>query len=167
MGDLLLLTLGPRKSMVRGTRAVDWYDRGCAFEQARRFDEAIAAYLRALAGWPELADANNNLGHMLHERGDLAAAESHYRLALCGDPNIALFWFNLGVVIEDLGRRAEAIAAYERALELDPEFADSHYNLARLYQGMACTTHDELVMRRAIRHLASYRRLAGSQVRIR
>ena len=93
------------------------------------------------------------------------AAEGHYRLALCTDPAVALYWFNLAVVVEDLGRRAEAIATYEQALELDPDFADVHYNLARLYQMMARSSNDELVLRRAIRHLSHYRRLAGAAAR--
>lgn len=148
--------------MVRGTSATDWYERGCALEAIDpRSNEARAAYERAIAGRPDLADAHNNLARILHEQGDLAAAEGHYRLAICIDPSIALYWFNLGVVVEDRGRRAEAVAAYDEALAIDPAFADAHYNLARLYEVIGRPSGDELVLRRAIRHLAQYRRLAA------
>src|SRR5258706_16271230 len=113
--------------MRRGTSATGWYEQGCALE-ATDPAGAVIAYQRAVAGRPDLADAHNNLGRLPHDRGELVAAESGYRLAICaavaadvGDrPGTALYWFNLGVSVEDQGRGAEAIAAYERAIALDP-----------------------------------------------
>ena len=89
MGDLLFLSLGPRRGMRKGTSALAWYERGCELE-ASDPAAAIVAYGRALAGRPDLADAHNNLGRLLHDRGELAAAESHYRLAVCAAPAGAL-----------------------------------------------------------------------------
>jgi tetratricopeptide (TPR) repeat protein len=146
--------------MRRATSALAWYERGCALEQSDQ-DGAIAAYRRALAGRPDLADAHNNLGRLLHDRGELAAAEGHYRLAICGQPSVALYWFNLGVVLEDQGRIAEAIVAYEHALALDTLMADAHYNLARQIERLGRATGDEIMLRRAVRHLKQYRALAG------
>jgi len=90
----------------------------------------------------------------------VARAESCYRLAICAQPDIALYWFNLGVSVEDQGRSSEAIAAYEQALELDPRLADAHFNLARLLEQVGRRSNDELVLRRAVRHLVCYRDLA-------
>ena len=161
MGDLLTFTLGPRRGTKRGTRASDWYDRGCALEDSAPV-EAIRCYQRALAGCPDLADAHNNLGRVVHDLGrELAVAEGHYRLALCFAPGVALYWFNLGVVVEDLGRVAEAITAYEQALALDASFSDAHFNLARLYELAGRRTGDELLVRRAVRHLTRYRDLGA------
>lgn len=156
--------------MLRGTRATAWYELGCATE-ATDPPRAAAAYARALAGRPDLADAHNNLGRLVHEgHGDpaargshrsLALAESHYRLAICADPTVALYWFNLGVSVEDQGRSAEALRAYERAIELDPTLADAHFNLARLLEVVGRSMADELVLRRAVRHLVRYRDLVA------
>jgi tetratricopeptide (TPR) repeat protein len=159
VGDLVFFTLGPRRGMRKGTSAVTWYERGCALE-ATDPTAAIAAYERALAGQPDLADAHNNLGRLLHDRGELAAAESHYRLALCSGRYIALYWFNLGVVLEDLGRSGEAIDAYERALAIDIQLADAHFNLARQIERAARRADDEIMLRRAVRHLKQYRDLS-------
>jgi len=155
---MLAVRPGVRCGLRRGTSATHWHELGCRLE-ASDPARAMAAYERAAAGCPALADAHNNLGRLLHDRGSLAAAESSYRLALCADPSVALYWFNLGVVVEDLGRRAEAIAAYERALGLDARHADTHYNLARLLELAGRRTQDDVMLRRAVRHLLRYREL--------
>jgi tetratricopeptide (TPR) repeat protein len=147
-----------RRGCIRATSALEWYERGCALE-ASDPDAAMAAYGRALAGRPDLADAYNNLGRLHHDRGALADAEACYRLAISVTSEIALYWFNLGVVLEDSQRAAEAIAAYERALVLDSRMADAHFNLARQLELAGRQGSDELVMRRAVRHLKRYRDL--------
>ena len=166
-----MFSIGPRRGLRRAVGAVTWYDRGCALE-ACDAGAAAEAYQRAVAGQPDLADAHNNLGRLLHDRGELASAESCYRLAICARHadlgpagEVALYWFNLGVVVEDQGRAAEAIAAYERALELDDGFADAHFNLARLLEVRGRANGDDLVaLRGAVRHLLSYRKLAPAAV---
>lgn len=159
VGDLVFLNLGPRRGMRKATSAVAWYERGCELEGTDPV-AAMLAYERALAGRPDLADAHNNLGRLLHDRGELSAAEAHYRLALCEARYIALYWFNLGVVLEDLGRTSEAIDAYERALAIDTLMADAHFNLARQIERVARQADDEIMLRRAVRHLKQYREIS-------
>jgi tetratricopeptide (TPR) repeat protein len=161
VGDLVQLRIGPRRGLRRATSSRIWYQRGCAFEQ-RDPEAAIAAYRRAIAGMPSLADAHCNLGRLLHDRGEVAAAEACYRRSLALAPDIALFHYNLGVALEDGGRADDAIACYERALALAPSFADAHFNLARQLERVARATADELALRRAVRHLATYRQLVRS-----
>lgn len=160
-GSVLTLRPGSRCGLRRGTSATSWYEAGCRLEASEPV-RAIAAYERAVAGCPDFADAHNNLGRLLHDAGSPGspgAAEASYRLAICADPGVALYWFNLGVAVEDQGRCAEAIAAYERAIELDADAADAHYNLARLLELTGRRTGDELMIRRAVRHLLRYREL--------
>jgi tetratricopeptide (TPR) repeat protein len=161
VGDLLYFNLGPRLGMRRGVAATAWYERGCTLELGDPV-AAVAAYERALAGCPDLADAHCNLGRLLHDAGRLGEAEAHYRLAICSDPSIAVYWFNLGVVLEDRGRRAEAIAAYEQALASpaagsSTATGDAHWNLARLLESAARSANDDDLMRAAVRHLLAYR----------
>jgi tetratricopeptide (TPR) repeat protein len=165
VGDLLTISIGPRRGMLRGTRAADCYEQARALE-AREPDAAMALYRRAIAGRMDLADAHNNLGRLHHDRGELGEAEGCYRVAVCIDPAAALYWFNLGVVVEDQGRHAEALAAYERAIELpgDPAIrADAHFNVARLLELRGRSAGDELLLRRAVRHLVRYRDLSRGQ----
>lgn len=166
VGDLLTFSIGPRRGLRRGTPATAWYEQGCALE-GRDPEAAMAAYQRAIAGRPDLADAHNNLGRLHHDRRELADAESCYRLAICVDAKVSLYWFNLGVVVEDQGRCAEAIAAYERAIELGPTSADAHFNLARLLELGGRRAGDEVLLRRAVRHLVRYRDLTRASGRAR
>jgi tetratricopeptide (TPR) repeat protein len=132
-------------------RAEDWFDLGCELE-ATIPQDARDAYRRAIELDPTHADAHTNLGRLLHEAGELEAAEAHYREALACDPRELTAAFNLGVVLEDRGASEEAIAAYQRVLAGDPRYADAHYNLARLYERVGRGVA-------AVRHLRIYRRL--------
>lgn len=163
MSDLLSMSIGPRHGMLRAKSPEAWYERGLALEDSAP-DQAIVAYRRALLGRADLADAHCNLGRLLHDRGEIGLAESHYRLALACDSQVALYWFNLGVVVEDRGERDQAIEAYQQALLLDATLVDAHFNLARLYEQIGRSAQDELMLRRAIRHLTDYRRLSSNRV---
>jgi tetratricopeptide (TPR) repeat protein len=134
--------------------ADSWYQRGCALEAAAP-DEARRAYRHALLLDPSHADAHLNLGRLLHEGGDAAAAAEEYRRALLARPDDATAHFNLGVALEDLGRVEEAIPVYQRAVELDPDLADAHYNLGCLLQRRGRATE-------ALQQLKLYRKLARS-----
>jgi tetratricopeptide (TPR) repeat protein len=131
--------------------AEDWYGVACDLEP---FDETEArrAYGRALELDPTHVDARLNLGRMLHESGDVKAAESHYRRALDYAREHPTAWFNLAVALEDLGRPPDALDAYERALAADPDFADAHYNLGALCEKLGD-------FHAALRHLQIFRRL--------
>jgi tetratricopeptide (TPR) repeat protein len=115
-------------------------------------DEALATYERALALDPQLAEAHLNLGRLLHDRGDLPAAERHYRLALAAHPDDPLAAFNLGVALQDQGKLEAAVTAYEEALAGDQSLADAHYNLSGVYETLG-------KKQAALRHLSTYRRL--------
>ncbi|MGE5321143.1 MAG: tetratricopeptide repeat protein [Hyphomicrobiaceae bacterium] len=135
--------------------AEEWFSRGAVLE-ALDSEAAQDAYVQALAADPAHAGAATNLGRLLHEGGFPNEAERVYRgcLSACGSD--ALLHYNLGVLLEDAGRIDEAARAYEYALCDDAALADCHYNLARLYQAQGR-------QKDALRHLARYRRLSGTE----
>jgi tetratricopeptide (TPR) repeat protein len=111
---------------------------------------AIQLYQDCLRTDPRHVEARINLARLLHESGDIDAAEQLYLHVSClGD---AVAQFNLAVLLEDQGRQPEAIEHYLSALALDPELADAHYNLARLYDLQGNAPH-------TIRHLRAFQRL--------
>ena len=131
--------------------AEDWYELGCELETTDS-EKARDAYRRAIELDPGYADAHTNLGRLLHEAGQVPAAEAHYRRALAARPDDVTAAFNLAVAFEDEGRTEEAVSAYQRVLAEDPRFADAHYNLARLYEHLGREVA-------AVRHLKAYRKL--------
>lgn len=137
----------------RGLDAAGWYELGCDLEAVAPV-EARDAYRRAVELDPRHADAHVNLGRLLHEVGEVAAAEVHYRIALDESPGHVTAAFDLGVALEDQARTEEAAAAYERVLAADPSHADAHFNLARLLEKAGRKPA-------ALRHLAAYRRLVS------
>lgn len=131
--------------------AGEFYEWGCDLEPCAP-KEAEAAYLKALELEPGHASAHLNLGRLLQDRGELAAAEGHYRQALASPEQAALAAYNLGTVLEDRGHRDGALEAYRSALAAEPALADAHFNAARLLEANGQRVE-------ALRHLASYRRL--------
>ncbi len=125
----------------------DWFDLGVDLEAVSP-EDAPAAYLRALELDPYHSDAHVNIGRLMQEADEYAAAEEHYHKAMEIEPDNVLAAFNLGTLLEDMGRIQDAINAYSKA----SSFADAHYNLSRLY---------ELVgeHREALKHLKTYRSL--------
>lgn len=144
----------PRVLKAPGTEGMDaegWFDLGVDLE-AVSVREAMAAYRKALSLDPGHARAHLNLGRLLHEEGDPAAALDHYLRSEEAAPGHATARYNQGVALEDLGRGDEALVAYLGAVEMDPELAAAHFNLARLYEASGDASG-------ALRHLAAYRRL--------
>ena len=131
--------------------ADDWYELGCELELSS-VEEAKEAYERAIKLEPKHADAQVNLGRLLHDDGAPAMAEKHYRKAITASPGHETAWFNLGVALEDLGHSKDAVEAYRRAIALDPTNADAHYNLAGIYERRG----DKAA---ALRYLKSYAKL--------
>jgi superkiller protein 3 len=60
-----------------------------AYEQAKRYDEAIKTYEHALAIDPKNASAHCNLGYALMQTGKTAEAIPEFRKAMELDPNMA------------------------------------------------------------------------------
>jgi tetratricopeptide (TPR) repeat protein len=127
-----------------------WFARGLALE-AESLDDARAAYEKAVYLDPTYADAQVNLGRVLHQQGFVANAAERYRLALLHAAH-ATAAYNLGIALEDLGYTKEAIEAYNSALRMDTRFAEAHFNLGRLYEANG----DALS---AIRHFKAFKQL--------
>ncbi len=133
--------------------AGEFYDWACDLEPGAP-EEAVAAYRKTLELEPMHSGAHLNLGRLLQERGELAAAESHYRQALASPGYVALAAFNLGTVLEDRSQPDRALEAYRSALAAEPGLADAHFNAARLLEASGRKAE-------ALRHLATYRRLVA------
>ena len=94
-----------------------------------RFEDAAAAYIRALEISPHLPEVCSNLGNALRALGRPDEALARYRQALDEKPDFAEAHNNLGNVLRGLGRPAEAAASYRRALDIKPRDPEAWNNL--------------------------------------
>ena len=92
-------------------------------------DEAIAHYQKALQIKPDYAEAHNNLGNALLQKGQVDEAMAHYQKALQINPDYAEAHNNLGNALLQKGRVDEAITHYQKALQIKPDYAEAHNNL--------------------------------------
>jgi tetratricopeptide (TPR) repeat protein len=115
----------------------DWRIQGKLLrDYLNRYEEAEAAYRRAIELDPNYARPWNGLGNLLQDHlNRYEEAEAAYRRAIELDPNYARPWNGLGILLQDhLNRYEEAEAAYRRAIELDPKSAWAWYGLGNLLQ---------------------------------
>ena len=94
-----------------------------------RVDEAIIQYQRALALWPESADALGGLGSALFQKGQMDEAIIQFQKALEIKPDFAGVHNNLGYCFLRIRRFDEAIVQYQEALALQPNSADAYEHL--------------------------------------
>jgi tetratricopeptide (TPR) repeat protein len=116
-------------------RAYEAYLEGCRLdEDENSYEAAEAAYRRAIALDPTLANALTNLGNLMFKRERLEEAERLYVNALKLDSEQPEAHYNLGFLRFERGDAQGAIASFEQALASDPSFADAHFNLAMALQ---------------------------------
>ncbi len=87
-----------------------------ALESIGDYDSAIRGYETASRRWPTSQLALLGLGNAQYARGDLAGAESAYRLLLQQDPGHAIALNNLAQTLADQGCVRQATTAIERAI---------------------------------------------------
>ena len=95
--------------------------------------EARAAFERALQLKADYADANNSLGALMAQNGDVPGAIERFRAALAAKPQFADAMNNLGFALFQTGDAAQARELYEKALALQPDFPEALNNLGIFY----------------------------------
>ena len=117
-----------------------------AFDRERAKALWMTAGVCLLWGLPHLAGhaprtelVEFNLGRLAEERGDAAAAKSHYLRTLEAAPTNLSALLNLGTLAARAGDYVAARARFEAAVEVAPDSDDAHANL-----GAACLALGEL-----------------------
>jgi len=114
-------------------------------------DEAIAACREAIRLKKDNAEAHNNLGIALGDKGQLDEAIAACREAIRLKKDFAMAHYNLGSALRGKGQLDEAIAAYREAIRLKKDYAEGHYNLANALRGKGQLDEAIAAYREAIR----------------
>ncbi len=95
------------------------------YHDARKYEEAVQFYKRALAVTPKDVDARTDMGICLYEMGMADDAIAQFRTSLAYDAKHWQTWLNLGIVAlsskNDLKTAADAFGKVE---EINPGFKD-------------------------------------------
>jgi tetratricopeptide (TPR) repeat protein len=91
---------------------------------------ALAYYNYGLNLDPRHAHLYTNLGSLLKDIGQLAAAVKMYEQAVTSDPFFDIALANLANAVKDQGRVGDAIVYYKRAVAASPNFAEAVCGLA-------------------------------------
>jgi Tfp pilus assembly protein PilF len=98
------------------------HNLGIAFAQQSRFEDAIAAYKKALSfptyTTPEVA--YYNMGEAYIRLRKSQEAEESFRAAIQLEPVMIAAHYGLGLALSQAGRRDDAKAAFRQARDIDP-----------------------------------------------
>jgi tetratricopeptide (TPR) repeat protein len=129
--DPALTNLRSRVEVLRFRATQDMLARAKSATDAKRWDEARAAYQQAIAASPGSAFLYRELALVEQQAGRVAEALDHYRRAVQLDATDARSLAAVGGILEQQGDDLAALSAYERARAIDPS-EDLDRSLARL-----------------------------------
>ena len=101
--------------------------RGC--NRAAAVDAAIQAYQKAIALYPEYAEALLQLGLTYASLNRYPEATQAFKEVVRLQPQSAMALGNLGAAYMKLGRFPEARDAFQKAVRLHPDDPENHYRL--------------------------------------
>ena len=102
---------------------------GLAHFQLKALERAEYLYREALRLQPHYPLAHYNLGVLLQEKRDWAAAKRAFEAAITQQPQFAEALVNLGNTLVELAALEPAGECYRRALTINPRLANAHYGL--------------------------------------
>jgi tetratricopeptide (TPR) repeat protein len=108
-----------------------WFLLGWALRRLGRWEDAAAAFAKALELGGDNGDTRNELAICLMEQGDYRAARKELEAALREEPDNVKIISNLGVLALKSGNDDEAAGFFRTVLELDPQDSLAREYLSR------------------------------------
>ncbi|HZP59162.1 MAG TPA: tetratricopeptide repeat protein [Opitutaceae bacterium] len=100
-----------------------------SWRQSRMYTDMKTFYLTTLRRNPGCWIADNNLGSLLLDEGNVVEAMGYFQKTLALKADYAPAHNNLGNALAELGRTQEALPEYREAIRLKSDFFEAHYNL--------------------------------------
>jgi len=107
----------------RGSVIAYYNNLGIDLAKGKKWNEAEAAYRKALAIDSKSPDLWYLLGAVLKEQGKLSEAEAAYQRCLSLNPKDLHAWMSLGSIFADQKKFVPAQEAYRKALKINPREA--------------------------------------------
>ena len=113
--------------------ATEYYNYGVEHIKKGGFDEAIAAWEKALELDPTIVNAYEKLGKAYYTKGRFDKAGEIYRKELKINPDDPMIYHSLGVVYRMNEQFEDAIKMQMNALSLNPKLASAYNELGLTY----------------------------------
>jgi superkiller protein 3 len=113
--------------------ASEYYNYGLEHIKKGGFDEAIAAWEKALELEPTMINAYEKLAKAYYTQGKFSKAGAIYRKELTLKPDDPMIYFSLGVVYRMNEQLEDAIKMQTQALSLNPKLASAYNELGLTY----------------------------------
>ena len=104
-------------------------NKAVELHHAGKTEKAEAAYKKILSHYPNDTSANNMLGTLYLQAGNLVDAEVLLNKALLLAPKNSFALCNLAVVYSETNRKKEAVRLCEQAIETNAHFPEAYNNL--------------------------------------
>jgi predicted O-linked N-acetylglucosamine transferase (SPINDLY family) len=139
------------KALALDPRSVDaHYCKAGALKAAGRHKEAVAAYQHTLELAPDYYQAADNLGNLLLDQRQAAAALALFERSIGINPANPRAFNGCGTACRALGRTGEAIVALRRAIDLHPGYVEAWSNLGNALRDAGAMDESMAAHRRAI-----------------
>jgi TonB family protein len=106
---------------------------GQVYIKARRNQDAIDVFVKAINLNPNLVEAHYQLGAAYLDQGKPNEAIAALRKAIEINPNHAMAHHSLGAALSKLGREEDAASEFKEALRQDPDNTETHFLLGHSY----------------------------------
>lgn len=148
--------------------AASWFMLGTVCGRMGSISDAEAALRKALAVFPDFAEARLNLGHALELQGKLSEAEDCYRNAATLKPDLADAHESLGRLAYQRGDLHVALDHYQLAMRLHPSQASTYLGIGKIKQRLGAfseaSQHFEQALRVDPNNAEAYYLLAGAHL---
>ncbi|MEG4282701.1 tetratricopeptide repeat protein [Microcoleus sp. A006_D1] len=102
--------------------ATDLHNRGITLYNLSKFEEALAAYDRAITLRPDYAEVWQEKAKTLYELKKYKESQSAYDKAIELKPEYLEAWTGRGYALDKLQQSKEAIASFDNALKIQPDY---------------------------------------------
>lgn len=105
-------------------KELGWYNRGEKLRKSQRYEEAIAAYDKAIKIKPDYSEAWYAKAYSLYQWRRYEEAITAYEQVIKLHPDDGDSWYYRGWMLGELQRYEEAIRSYEQAVKIDPNVSE-------------------------------------------
>ena len=107
---------------LNSANATDLYNRGNTLYNLSRFEEALAAYEKAISLRSDYAEVWQEKAKTLYELKKYQESQAAYDRAIELKPEYLEAWTGRGYALDKLQQSQEAIASFENALKIQPDY---------------------------------------------